>query len=66
MTHTQLTATELKNIGFETEIFTSETVIVSLTSRKVSKMEVETALNQIFDSIEFKLQSTNNGVMVTI
>lgn len=51
--HTQLIATELSNLGFTTRI-TQTGVLVSL-NRRVEKLEVEHALSQAFEGIEFKV-----------
>ena len=65
MEHQILVATEIKKAGFVTELFANG-IIVKLTNRKVSKMEVETALNQIFDEIQFDLQSLSTGVFIKL
>lgn len=55
-----LIANELKSIGFQTQI-TSATVIVSL-NRPMNQMEVEIALNQIFDDeIRFSISRINKN-----
>lgn len=51
--HTQLIATELSNLGFQTRI-TQTGVLVSL-NRPVSRMEVETALEQVVEGIQFTI-----------
>lgn len=53
MTHTQLIATELSNSGFQTRI-TQTGVLVSL-NRPVSRMEVETALEQVVEGVRFDI-----------
>lgn len=65
MRNANLVADELHSAGFRTKVLTSNGVIVSLISRKVSTMEVETALDQIFDGIDFHCQSTIDGVLVS-
>ena len=64
MEHQNLVANELSNAGFKAEIF-GDSVIVTLTNRKVSQMEVETALDQIFDGNVFDCTSIANGVLVS-
>ncbi len=51
--HTNLIATELSNLGFQTRI-TQTGVLVSL-NRPVSKMEIETALEQIVEGVKFSI-----------
>lgn len=65
MTHANLVASEVKFQGFRTKVFTSNSVIVSLTNRKVSTMEVEKVLEQIFDAPLFTVQSTTGAVLVS-
>lgn len=64
MAHTNLVANELKAVGFKAQA-KGNAVEVSLSNRKPSKMEVETALEQVFDSIQFEVRSTNNSVLVS-
>jgi len=59
--HTQLIATELSNLGFQTHI-TQTGVLVSL-NRPVSQMEVETALEQAFEGIQFKLYHVHSNMI---
>ena len=66
MTHTNLVANELHSAGFKSQVFTKNMVLVSLTNRKPSKMEVLTALDQNFESINFSCQSTPQGVLVEL
>ncbi len=62
--HTQLIATELSNLGFQTRI-TQTGVLVSL-NRPISRMEVETALGQAFEGVQFKLAKiSKNSVHVS-
>lgn len=65
MKNANLVADELKNSGFQTKVIVSNGVKVSLSNRKPSKMEVETALEQIFDSIQFQVIGVPDGVLVT-
>lgn len=61
--HTPIIAAQLAQLGFATRI-TQFGVIVSL-NRPMSTMEVEQALVQEFDTIEFKVsQVSKNQVMV--
>lgn len=53
MSHQNLVASELSEMGFETKV-TQTGVLVSL-KRPVSTLEVKTALDQAFEGIEFKL-----------
>lgn len=62
--HTQLIATELSNLGFQTRI-TQTGVLVSL-NRPLASIEVETALEQAFESIEFRVTHiSKNSVHVS-
>ncbi len=62
--HTNLIATELSNLGFQTRI-TQTGVLVSL-NRPVSRMEIETALEQAFEEIEFRVTHiSKNSVLVS-
>lgn len=60
-----LVANELKQAGFKVKT-SGQSVKVSLNSRKISTMEVKIALDQIFEEIEFTVQSTSNGVSVQL
>lgn len=61
--HTPIIAAILNSLGFVTRI-TGNSVIVSL-NRQLSTLEVEQALSQEFDTIEFKVsQVSKNQVMV--
>lgn len=61
--HTPIIAAQLAQLGFVTRI-TSSGTLVSL-NRPLSTMEVEQALSQEFDTIEFKVsQVSKNQVMV--
>mgnify|MGYP001563083245 CR=1 FL=1 len=62
--HTNLIATELSNQGFEVRI-TQTGVLVSL-NRSVSTMEIETALEQAFEGIEFKLYHIHSNMVHVI
>ena len=64
MQNANLIADELHKAGFRTKVVTSNCVAVSLTNRKPSTMEVETALNDIFEGIAFDVRSVNNAVLV--
>ena len=63
MTHTNLIATELSNLGFTTRI-TQTGVLVSL-NRPVSRMEVETALEQVVD-VKFSIYPINRNMQHVI
>ena len=65
MSHANLVANELHEMGFRTKVFTSNAVTVKLSNRKVSQMEVQTALLQAFDVIQFKLCSLTDGILVS-
>lgn len=51
--NSNLIATELSNLGFQTRL-TQTGVLVSL-NRPVSKMEIETALEQIVEGVKFSI-----------
>ena len=62
--HTNLIATELSNLGFEVRI-TQTGVLVSL-NRPVSTMEVETALTQAFEGVQFRVvRISKNSIHVS-
>ena len=61
--HWPLIVEELENTGFNAE-FNGNAIVVSLTNRKPSKMEVEAALDNAFDGIKFEVKSTDKGVTV--
>ncbi len=60
-----LIANELHAVGFRTKVVCSNAVAVSLTSRKVSTMEVEAAFDKIFERRDFEINQTVNGVLIT-
>ncbi len=62
--HNQLIATKLSNLGFTTRI-TQAGVLVSL-NRPVSTMEVETALAQVLEGIEFKFFHVHSNMVHVI
>ena len=66
MEHTNLVAHELKQAGFEAQRIATNVVSVKLSTRKVSRIEVEIALRQLFSEITFEICSTSNGVEVTV
>ena len=66
MRNANLIADELHNAGFRTKVVTSTAVKVSLTSRTISTIEVETALGQIFDNAKYNLRSLLGEVIVSI
>lgn len=66
MRHTNLVANELHNSGFRTKVLTGNAVQVSLTSRKVSTIEVKYALDQLFEDINFTVKSLVDSVLVII
>ena len=59
--HTQLIATELSNLGFTTRI-TQTGVLVSL-NRPLASMEVETALEQVVEGVQFKLYRVHGNMV---
>ena len=64
MTHTQLIATELSNLGFEVHI-TQTGVLVSL-NRPLHWLEVEMAMMQAFEDIRFiVVRISKNSVHVS-
>lgn len=65
MRHANLVANELHQTGFRTKAITSNAVLISLTSRKVSKQEVQVALDQHFGGICFALSAARDGVLVS-
>lgn len=67
MTQTQanLVANEMQSAGFVAKATIGAAVQVSLTNRKVSRIEVETALGQLFSGIEFDCQSATGSIIVT-
>ena len=54
-------ATTLKNKGFKVQYF-GNNLIVSLTNRKISTLEVKTAL----DNHKLNIVGTTNGVMIVL
>lgn len=64
MQNANLVADELHAVGFRTKVLVSNAVEVSLSNRKPSRMEVETALEQIFEGINFQVKSLSNSVLV--
>lgn len=64
MQNVNLLANELHNAGFRTKVLTSNTVRVDLSTRKPSTQEVEAALEQIFDGIQFNVRSTADAVWI--
>ena len=62
---TNMVASELLDSGWKIRKF-GRYIFVSLNNRKVSQMEVQYELDRIFEGIEFDLQSTENGVLVTV
>jgi len=63
MTNLNIIAKELKNQGFVANLKMGG-VFVELNTRTVGKMEVEIALDQVFDGIDFNLSRIYNGVLV--
>ncbi len=62
--HTNLIATELSNLGFQTRI-TQTGVLVSF-KRPISKMEVETALEQIVEGVKFSIYPISRNIQHVI
>lgn len=62
--HKAIVASELRGMGFTTKV-SSIGIEVSL-NRKVSKQEIEVALSQTFEEIQFSLDQTSKGVLVTL
>lgn len=56
---TTLIATELNQIGFATTV-TPSGVIVSL-NRTLDRIEIEHAISQIFDEIQFSIERVNKN-----
>lgn len=68
---------ELRSMGFSTNMvsvkenrgknkeFSSIGIEVSL-NRKIGKQEIEVALSQVFEKIQFSLDQTSKGVLVTL
>ena len=65
MTHTNLVANELSQAGFQTSIFNSNIIVVSLKNRKPASMEVVEVLQERLQGIHFTVNSTTNNVLVT-
>jgi hypothetical protein len=63
---TLMVANEMKDSGYKAQAFDNGKVEISLSSRKVSQIEIRSALAERFDGIEFSLKSTWNGVLVTV
>ena len=63
--HARLVEVEFHNAGFVTDRFNAS-VHISLSNRKVSKMEIETFLEQHFEGCAFTVESVNDGVEVTV
>ncbi len=66
MTHTNLVASELTRSGYAVKVAKRQVIEVSLKNRKVDNMEVRYVLGQMFEDIDFDIQTTNNGVNVTV
>jgi len=65
MANTNIIANELTQAGFVSAVFSNRMVLVSLTNRQTSTMEVKTELMKISD-IRFSFSKQNNGsVLVT-
>lgn len=64
MTHQNIIATELSNLGFTTRI-TQTGVLVSL-NRPVSTMEIETALEQVVEEVQFKVYHVHSNMVHVI
>lgn len=65
MRNANLVADELHSVGFRTKAFLNNAVEVSLSNRKPSAMEVEIALDNIFDGIQFQVKSNSQSVIVS-
>ncbi len=59
--HTNLIASELASLGFITRI-TQTGVLVSL-NRPVSRVEIETALGQAFEGVQFKIYHVHSNMV---
>ena len=66
MTHSNLVADELHNVGFATKIKRTGAVKVTLSNRKVYKPEVQECLELLFEGISFTLIQSFNGVLVVV
>lgn len=65
MRNANLVSDELHAAGFRTKVLVSNAVKVDLSNRKLSTMEVEIALDNIFEGINFNCKSNSNSVIVT-
>ena len=63
---TDLLDSQLWQAGFMATRIKVNAVRVSLSSRQISKMEVENFLNQEFEGCEFTLEYVFNGIEVTV
>lgn len=62
--YVRMAASEFRRAGFRVSFF-SNVIHVSL-SRKVSKVEVETFLEQEFEGCSFSVKQLSDGVEVTV
>lgn len=65
MENTNLVASELNDSGFRIRV-SNKAIEVSLDNRKVNTMEIWYELDQKFEGIEFSLERTSEGVLVTV
>jgi hypothetical protein len=63
--HTRLVADKFYSVGFMTDRFKTS-VHISLSNRKVSKIEIDTFLDQEFEGCSFIVEQVYNGVEVTV
>lgn len=57
---------ELENTGFNVQELDESSVLVTLTNRPLSTLEVQTALDQLFQGIQFTTVAHNGGVIVRL
>lgn len=67
MKNANFIADKLHELGFGTKVHGSDCVEVFLTNRKVSKMEVKTAVDENINTGNIKLRYSNfwNGILIT-
>jgi hypothetical protein len=64
MSHSNLVANELKNVGFQTRVLTDNTVEVSLKYRKINTLEILYLTDELFDEIKFNARQTTTGKVI--
>lgn len=63
--HARLVENEFYQAGYTTDRFNAS-IHISLQNRKVTKMEVETILDDIFEGCSFIVEQVSDGVEVTV